>query len=79
MIRHTQQVEDIVRMFFSEWDKPELDDTDVDAHTGVFMLAHFDHKKLGGAYGYTPEKALRSQLLEYCREAFDYSDPREGE
>lgn len=65
--------------FFLEWLAPELTDWEAGYHTGVFLERHFDSKKLDSRYGYTSSEALRFQLLSYCEEVFDYTDPRQGE
>lgn len=69
----------VVSQFFLGWAKPELTMFQAGYHTGVFLKDYLDMDKLGPDWGYTTELALEAQLVEYCREVFEYSDPREGE
>lgn len=68
-----------VAQFFVEWDNERLTEFEVGYHTAMFLQSHFDRTKLHPAWGFTPELALEAQLHEYCREVFEWSDPREGE
>jgi hypothetical protein len=76
--RKTYDLQEIVFDFLSEWEEPFLSGEEVDSHFANFMDNVYDRTRLGSSYGYTPQEALRSQLLEYCREQFGYDDPREG-
>lgn len=59
----------------------ELDLTprEIVSHTAYFMTEVFDQRKLGTAHGYTPEDALRNQVLQYLKDDMGVDDPREGE
>lgn len=58
----------------------ELDLTprEIASHTAYFMTEVLDQRKLSSRYGYTPEEALRFQVLQYLKDDMGVDDPREG-
>ena len=77
-LRQGVSTEDYVCDFFAEWEAPFMESYLVDWHTANFMDNYYDPHKLGSAYGFDVEDALRAMLLGYCREAFGWEDVREG-
>ena len=77
--RNALDVEDMVFDFLATWEEPFLSGEEVDYHVAEFLDKHFDRTKLGSAWGYTPQDALRNQMLQYMTDELGWEDKRIGE